>query len=742
MALSLDQQVEAVRSALWRACRTERERIRTTNQLGYDDDCVFFIQNIYDEYAVVRLGNTFYEVDYTVAADAVTIADRATWRAVEQTWTATAEVKALGAGRVGAYVVLFGSPDQPDLSPQRDYFTKSTDFWLERWNVRPMLYDHTLGLPADFEPVVGEWEGKTAIIDTIGVWMEGELSKAHKYHAMVQQLVDKGQLKVSSDSAPHLVRRQKSTKNTHEVTRWPIIAGSLTTTPAEPRLIPVATIKAAYKSLGLPDPALGDEVPASTGATAQQDADARRAAIESALKALETTPMTLQEKLAAARAALAAGDFDKAEQLTREVKMLQEFNELETKSITPTPAPARLPFAADENPAADPAENPAVKMFSLKRFGEIGAACKQVSKELYGADYELIAYEKHRDFRRYIKTGQYDPRLSKVLLLTPGQVADGAEDHTVGEMKTTMVEAVDELGGYVVPEDRRQEMIERLPGMTAIRPKANVISTTRDRVTQLRPTGGNTRYKGATRVKWVNEKPTAGTAQSNMTFEEVGIPVHTVMVEVFLSRNLLEDGGANLVTMLMDEITTANAIDEDEQFLVGNGVGKPRGILNGVAANGAPFDSDIAVVNSLAAALLTADGLKKVPFQIAGQYRQEGASWIFNRLTLQDIALLKDSANRYLFTDNDNQLASAHGTKLLGYDYTEVECLPAIGANKYPVLFGNWKGYTIADRIGLSIERFLDSSTARENTVLFISRRRLGGDVTQGWRIAAQKVAA
>ncbi|KPL80230.1 phage major capsid protein [Herpetosiphon geysericola] len=708
MALALDQQVEAVRSALWR-CRVA---LRPSRDDDYDGR-IFSIEAVYATHAVIRLGNTFYEIDYTVDADCVTLAERAQWRAVELTWTPSLEVKSLGDGRVGAYLVLFGSAEQHDLSDARDYFTKSTDFWLDRWPTIPMLYDHTLGLPADFEPVVGAWTTKT--IDSIGVWAEGELEKAHKYKAMIQRLIDEGKLKTSSDSAPHLVRRKRAAKNTHEVVRWPLLAGSLTTTPAEPRLLPVATIKSAYKALGLPEP----------------------------LK--ETTPMTLQELLAAAKTAIAKGDLDEAAQLTAQAEALEKVQALEVKSAGNVPAaqPVRPPFAGDQPTGDEPAElSASVKMFAIKRFGEIDSACKQVSRELYGQDYEQIAYDKNRDFRRYIKTGQCDAKLSRTLLLTPAQIAEGAEDYTVSEVKATMVEASDELGGYLVPEDRRQEMIERLPGMTAIRPKATVINTVRDRVTAIRPTGGNTRYKGATRVKWVNEKPTAGTAQSNMTFEEIGIPIHTVMVEVFLSRNLLEDAGANLTEMLMSEITTANALDEDEQFLTGNGVGKPRGILNGTGANGAPFDSDIAIVNSGNATVLTADGLVNVPFQIAAQYRQSGCSWIFNRLTLKDIALLKDSQNRYLFTDNNNQLASSHGSKLLGYDYDEVEVMPSIAANKYPVLFGNWKGYTIADRIGLAIERYLDSSTARENTVLFIARRRLGGDVTAGWQIAAQKVAA
>src|SRR5262249_5673290 len=52
------------------------------------------------------------------------------------------EVKALPDGKIGGYLVLFTGPDDPDLS--RDYFTKSTEFYVENGDKVPILYDHGL----------------------------------------------------------------------------------------------------------------------------------------------------------------------------------------------------------------------------------------------------------------------------------------------------------------------------------------------------------------------------------------------------------------------------------------------------------------------------------------------------------------------------------------------------------------------------------------------------------------------
>ena len=68
--------------------------------------------------------------------------------------------------------------------------------------------------------------------------------------------------------------------------------------------------------------------------------------------------------------------------------------------------------------------------------------------------------------------------------------------------------------------------------------------------------------------------------------------------------------------------------------------------------------------------------------------------------------------------------------------------MPAITTNTYPIIFGDWMGYLIADRVGLSIQRFVDSTLAKQNLVSFVMRRRLGGQVTHGFRFAVQKCSA
>jgi len=243
---------------------------------------------VYPGFAIAALedGRTV-RMGYTLTGYDVEIDEPEEWTLVEARWSDVAPyevpedddmgettgdmgeaVKMLADGRVRAYAVRFGTPDEPDISPQRDFFTKSTDFWLTAYTTRPMLYHHAQDPATKAEPVIGLWV--KAGVDDVGVWLEGQLNQAHRYHAAIKEMVRRGALRLSSDSAPHLVVREPQPNGTNWVKRWPLLAASLTPTPAEPRLLPVGELKAAFDAAGIAPPAeLIDE---TAEATASGDA--------------------------------------------------------------------------------------------------------------------------------------------------------------------------------------------------------------------------------------------------------------------------------------------------------------------------------------------------------------------------------------------------------------------------------------------------------------------------------------
>lgn len=168
-------------------------------------------------------------------------------------------IKSIDSERFGGYMVLFGDEQHKDLS--NEYFTANTKFWLDVYGTRPALYHHAL-----------DKEVQTSMIGTItsikadvhGLWAEAQYNKRSQYVQRIKKLVADGLLSWSSGSVGHMVRKRAN----GEITEWPIVEGSLTPEPAEPRgtdivalpakhFVEARTIAAAFKTLGISTEELG-----------------------------------------------------------------------------------------------------------------------------------------------------------------------------------------------------------------------------------------------------------------------------------------------------------------------------------------------------------------------------------------------------------------------------------------------------------------------------------------------------
>lgn len=140
------------------------------------------------------------------------------------------EVKALGEGRVGGYLVRFSDQKEKDLSGE--FFTAKTYFGPRDGDGADLFFHHgqrIKGMSPDladhqFSPV------KTRR-DDVGIFVEAALDMRDEYEQAVYELAAAGKLGWSSGTAGHLIKRASN----GEIKRWPIVEASLTPTPAEPR---------------------------------------------------------------------------------------------------------------------------------------------------------------------------------------------------------------------------------------------------------------------------------------------------------------------------------------------------------------------------------------------------------------------------------------------------------------------------------------------------------------------------
>lgn len=137
------------------------------------------------------------------------------------------EVKALGDGKVGGYLVQFGDESHTDLTG--DFFTNATDFGEAAH--ADVYYQHGMDVKIGKRKL-----GKGALRgDELGIWIEAQLNLRDEYEKAIYALAEKGKLGWSSGTASHLVEREAK-GSAMLIKAWPLgLDASLTPTPAEPR---------------------------------------------------------------------------------------------------------------------------------------------------------------------------------------------------------------------------------------------------------------------------------------------------------------------------------------------------------------------------------------------------------------------------------------------------------------------------------------------------------------------------
>lgn len=312
-------------------------------------------------------------------------------------------------------------------------------------------------------------------------------------------------------------------------------------------------------------------------------------------------------------------------------------------------------------------------------------------------------------------------------------------DMSSAEMKT-LSEGTDTAGGFLVPDDIQSRVIQRAPTPTRVAGFVSRLQTSRDRVVFPKVNySADDIYTTGIRIKWTGEVPSSATTHrvTDPLFAQVGIPIHTAMLSMPVTNDMVEDSAFPIVQWSADKFRETIDLLYDNMVLNGSGQGQPAGILLNPGGADQP-----AVVVSGDANLLKADGLINLAYSLPEQY-DENARFVFNKTNAGNaIALLKDNNLRYLFARGitDDGLAMGRPTMLLGYPFAYSGFMPNVTANGFPIIFGDFRGYFLVERIGFSIQ-VLREIYAETNQQLLLGRVRLGGQVAEEFRMKIQKVS-
>jgi len=275
-------------------------------------------------------------------------------------------------------------------------------------------------------------------------------------------------------------------------------------------------------------------------------------------------------------------------------------------------------------------------------------------------------------------------------------------------------------GGYLVPAELETEIGRRLARFSPIRSIASV-----------RQVSGAVLKKpfsiSGPAVGWVGETDERPETASG-TLAELQFPTMELYAMPAATASLLDDAAVDVEQWISSEVEAAFAEQESAAFVNGDGVNKPRGLLDygTVAEEEWQWGRLGTIATGVAGALPDEDAsdvLIDLVYSLKSGYRQN-ASWVMNRKTQSTLRKLKDRDGNYLWQPP----ATIGGTaSLMGFGLVEAEDMPDIAADACAIAFGDFaRGYLVVDRTGVRVLR--DPYSAKPY-VLFYTTKRVGGGV-------------
>ena len=274
------------------------------------------------------------------------------------------------------------------------------------------------------------------------------------------------------------------------------------------------------------------------------------------------------------------------------------------------------------------------------------------------------------------------------------------------DVKNALQIGSDAEGGYLTPDEFEHTLVEALEEEDIFRGLANTIQTSSgDRKIPVVATKGD--------ASWVDEE--GAIPESDDSFKQVTLSAYKLATMIKISEELLNDSAFDLESYVAKEFGRRIGTKEEEAFFVGDGTGKPTGILD--ATGGGQLGK-----TTSGAAAISFDEIMDLFYSLKSPYRKN-ATFLMNDSTVKAIRKLKDGAGQYIWQPS---MVTGTPDTILNRPVLTSAYMPEISAGNKTVAFGDFKYYWIADRQGRSFKR-LNELFAVTGQIGFVATQRLDG---------------
>ena len=269
------------------------------------------------------------------------------------------------------------------------------------------------------------------------------------------------------------------------------------------------------------------------------------------------------------------------------------------------------------------------------------------------------------------------------------------------QVSNVLTEGTDTSGGYLVPDEYDERLIEKLDAENVMRSLGTVIQTSGERKINVAAS------KPA--ASWIEEG--GELVFSDPQFSQIILDAYKLSVAVKVSEELLADNAYDLEGWLINSFSRALANSEEEAMVIGDGISKPTGILT---------SGEVGVTT--AGNKIEADEIIDLIYKLKRPYRTN-AVFLTADSTLSAIRKLKDSTGQYLWQP---ALTAGEPDRLLGYPVYTSAFVPTVAAGKPVLAFGDMSYYNIGDR-GVRSFAALHELYAGVGQVAFVCKERVDG---------------
>lgn len=292
----------------------------------------------------------------------------------------------------------------------------------------------------------------------------------------------------------------------------------------------------------------------------------------------------------------------------------------------------------------------------------------------------------------------------------------------------TLSKGTDSAGGYLVPDEWRDKLVECIKSFGGFINEAEQIQTSHGRVMNWPTISDET--TGTPNEAAIVAESAAFAGGADPTFGEGNLGVYKYTTTgagnnpLRVTVELLQDSMIDIDAMVRRLMGRRIHRKEARDAVVGTGTGQPKGILNGTA------DAELAVTNTFNGTNNGYGLLVDIETLLDDEYLQN-AKWLMNRSTYAQIRKLTDDNGRPLIGSADAGIGDAVGRQrtLLGYPVIIDSYAPNAADDVNFMAFGDFREAYLWRRVA-ELAVIQDPYARKSNgEVEYVAWERAGGTV-------------